>query len=678
MNVNQTLISTALLTAIFDKTKKSNIELISPFILFIISELNGEADDDTIKKRMESDFSFFNFPHAVLNILINKLKKDGMILQTEKKYSLLSKAQKIVEDFKSRKTSAEKESKEFLEALMKYLQDNTIIKVNYNGVKTALASFLDKNGYIIYSNFNPVNLNIKNKDRIQFFIGKFIEDEYAKDSKVFKNLLNIVEGMLLSNVIYLQMNIDNRTKLDMLNCYFDTPFLLRLIEFKTVEDNVSAKELVELLRSQGAKIKCFRHSFEEVQSILRNYIDSRKNGLKGKTLEALDLEDYSDIELNEIYLNLESTFKQLNIIIEEKPDYEKEVYKKGKYEDVIDEKRLKEILLDRYTDKNIVDKVIDNDIDSVSAIMRLRNGKRIQKLEDCKYIFITSNYDIRTSVRQLLNIDERLEISPVIGDVDLTAIIWLRTLNDNPNLPKDILIQNARAAMKPSPEIIEKFNQSLEKIKKTKYVKDGSSLQALIYTTHFSSRLMDEIEGDVSKVNPSTIVKLYEDSLKDAKMVKEENKVEKTKNKKLKAENDELAKKLIESMQEKDRLLRGINKKYDDKIQKYSNFFCILSKVIVYILLFMILCTSIYFTIFGFTNKSNKMYLLLYGAFVLISLYSLLGSFVELPYFFSIPKVVSKYVYTKITPIISKKVRKKQKIELDDYFNNIDKGGYEK
>ena len=39
MDVNKTLISTAMLTAIFEKTKKSNIDLIAPFVLFIISKI---------------------------------------------------------------------------------------------------------------------------------------------------------------------------------------------------------------------------------------------------------------------------------------------------------------------------------------------------------------------------------------------------------------------------------------------------------------------------------------------------------------------------------------------------------------------------------------------------------------------------------------------------------------
>ena len=672
MDINKTLISTALLTAIFEKTKKGNIELISPFVLYIISESNSPSDSDYIKAKIESDFSFLNFPHAVLNIIINKLKKDGKIEQKDNKYFILSKSKREVEDFKKRMNSAETEAKEVMNALIDYLKNNTSIKINYNNVKTALASFLDKNGYIIYNNFEPSKLKVKNGDRLQFFIGKFIENEYNLSSDIFKLLINIIEGLLLSNVIYLQIDINSTTNLEKLNCYFDSPFLLRLIEFKTNEDNVSANELVELLKKQGAKIKCFRHSFDEVQAILRNYIDNRSFRSNGKTLEALDFEDYNDVELNEIYLNLENIFEQYGIVIEDKPDYKKEKYKNNKYEDVIDEKKLREILLSRYSDKNIKDKVIDNDIDSVSAIVRLRKGKKVQKLEDCNSIFVTSNYDIRTSVRTLLNIDEKIEISPVIGDIDLTAIVWLRALKDNSNLPKDKLIENARAAMKPSLAIIEEFNRSLEKIKKTKYVKDGNSLQALIYTTHFSSQFMDEIEGDASNIKPSTIVNLYEKSLEDARIISSQNKDEKNKNRKLQAKNDELAKKLVEIKQKNDIVIKNINRKYDEKIEKHSKTISQLFKVLIDILIFLFLIISVYFT--TISREDYGKYKFFYIISSIVSLYCLISSFIKLPYFFSFSKLIKKYVYTKISPIISKYYRRKQKKELDELFKNIDKG----
>lgn len=669
MDINKTLISTAMLTAIFEKTKKGNIDLIAPFVLYIISKNEYGATEETIISQMETEFSFLNFPRAVLKIIINKLKKEQKIELKNKRYLLLDGSKKEIDLFNERHLNASKESKEVVDALWNYLKNNTTIKTNYNNVKIAFGAFLDKNGYIIYNNFNPQNLKIKNNDRLQFFIAKFIKNQYINQTKEFKLLINIIEGLLLANVIYLQVTPDNTTNLNKLDCYFDTPFLLRILEFKEKEDNESAIELVELLKQQGATIKCFTHSFNEVQFILKNYIDNREKGIINptKTLESLDIEEYNITELNELYINLEEIFKEKEILIEDKPNYEKTEYIKSKYEDQIDEKKLKEIIIERYENKDIKEIVVDNDIDSISAIMRLRKGKKIQKFEDCNAIFVTSNHDLRTSTNQLLKINERIEISPVISDVDLTAIMWLRSLKDNPTLPKDKLIENARALLKPTPNIIEEFNKSLDKIKKVKYAKDGRALQSLIYTTHFSSKFMDEIEGDINKVNPSTIIKVYEKSLIDAELIGKENLLEKNKNQKLQKENEDLVEKLIMKDKERDEFVDKIIKKYENKINRTSKIICLFVKVIINLLIISLLIVG-FLDIIGVFNESKSQYIS--WILFLISIYSLLGEFIEVPFLYNISSFVEKLTYTKTLPKITKYFRKKQKKEFDYYFKD--------
>ena len=669
MDVNKTLISTAMLTAIFEKTKKSNIDLIAPFVLFIISKNEYGVTEEKIITQMEDEFSFLDFPRAVLKIIINKLKKEKKIELKNKKYLLLGNAKKEIDLFNDRHLNASRETKELIDALWNYLKNYTTIKTNYNNVKIAFGAFLDKNGYIIYNNFNPQNLKVKNNDRLQFFIAKFIENQYNNQTKEFKLLINIIEGLLLANVIYLQVTPDNTTNLNKLNCYFDTPFLLRILGFKEKEDNESAVELIDLLKKQGATIKCFTHSFNEVQSILRNYIDNREIGIINptKTLESLDIEEYNITELNELYMNLEDIFKEKGILIEDKPKYEKIKYNKSKYEDQIDEKKFKEIIIDRYNKKDIKDIIVDNDIDSISAIMRLREGKKIQKFEDCNAIFVTSNHDLRTATKQLLKINERIEISPVISDVDLTAIMWLRSLKDNPTLPKDKLIENARALLKPTPNIIEEFNKCLDKIKKVKYAKDGKALQSLIYTTHFSSKFMDEIEGDINKVNPSTIIKVYEKSLIDAELIEKENLVEKDKNKKLQKEKENLVEKLIMKDKERDEFIDKIIQKYENKINKTSEIICKIVRAIINLLIISLLVVG-FLDIIGLFNESKNQYIS--WILILISIYSLLGEFIELPFLYNISGFIEKLTYTKTLPKITKYFRKKQKKEFDYYFKN--------
>lgn len=667
MDINKTLISTALLTAIFEKTKKGNVDLMAPFILYIISEGEEKANDEYIKKRMEKDFSFLDFPHVVLKLIIKKLKKEGKIEQLEYKYHILPSANEEVESFKKRMERAQKESKKVMDALISYLKENTSINIDYTITKKALTAFLDKYGYIIYNDFELYKMKLKSGGNLQFFIGKFIENEYQKKSEIFTYLKNNIEGLMLANVIYLQIDTSADNNLNKLDCYFDSPFLLRIIKFKSEEDNKSAEELIQLLKKLGARIKCFRHSFNEVQAILRNYIENENNG--GKTLEALDLGDYSEIELFQMYMDLENIFNAYGITIEEKPNYEKEKFKKNCYEDEIDEKKLKEILIERYTNKNIKDRTIGNDIDSVAAIFRLRESKRPQKLEDCKAIFITSNYDIRDATRQLLNINEKIEISPVISDIDLTTIVWLRTLEKSPNIPQDKLIENARAAMKPTTSIIDAFNKSVKKIKNQKYANNSQSLNSLIYSTHFASKFMDEIKGDENRVNARLIVKVYEETESEIKKVRQENINEKAKNLKLELKNNEI-KEEFDSF--KKQVVKNINEKYDKKIENIGKWICKSVEVICTIIIWIILICILYFENTDKCTINKIVCQIIYMAMWVISILSTINIFYSLPFIGSLPKKISKKIYTSAMPKISAYYRAKQKDELNTYYKEND------
>lgn len=659
MNPDKILTSTAMLTAIFEKSRCSNINLMHPFVLKIISDNNGCCDDDLIIKKMMESYCFIDFPHAVLTLIINKMKKDKYIELRDKSYFILSKSKVLIDDFDRRYENAKADTKKINDKLFEYLKENVSFKITYDGVRMAFASFLDKYGYMLYNNYESagnIRVRKKDKDKLHFFIGKFIVDEYHNNSEIFNILEDIIIGLFLSNVIYLQIEVNPVDDLSGLSCYFDTPFLLRLIDFKDAKDNLTAHELVDLLKMQNAKIKCFRHSFDEVRGILLNYIQNRFSRTQVKTLEGLDVIGYNDTELNSLYVNLESEFKEAGITIEEKPDYEKNKYKENPFEDQIDEKKLRSILIERYSNKEIEDRVIDNDIDSVSAILRLRRGKKVDKFEKCNSIFITSNYDIRIATNQLLKIDERIEIGPVVSDIDLTAIVWLRTLRDNPNMPQEKLIENARAALKPTPEIIKEFNDSLNKIKSSKYIKDGTSLQALIYTSHFASQFMNEIEGSAANVNPSLIKKVYEETLKESEVLKEDNK-------KRQIENDDLVKKLLEKDQKIENVKKAIIDKYSKKISFANK---VLSKWIRKIITGIVICIFIFcliiFVLDYFVEEIQSPFILYILAF--LGAYSMMGDFFPIANIHGLGTILGKIIYTWLFPKINGYYKRKEEMEI--------------
>lgn len=131
--------------------------------------------------------------------------------------------------------------------------------------------------------------------------------------------------------------------------------------------------------------------------------------------------------------------------------------------------------------------------------MRLREGKEFRKLEDCNAIFVTTNKYIRNETNKLLNMNSTFKISPVISDIDLTAIVWLKSLVNNKNLPEMKLTENAMAAIKPTAKLRKKFSQELLTLKSSKANVTPETLYNLLCSSYFSENLMLETNGDTKK-----------------------------------------------------------------------------------------------------------------------------------------------------------------------------------
>lgn len=109
--------------------------------------------------------------------------------------------------------------------------------------------------------------------------------------------------------------------------------MLRVLDFKLPEENKSAMELVELLKKLNVKIKCFKHNFNEIENILKEFIKNYGKQSE-RTLENLVIKNYSETDLRFLLNNLEDAFRSLGIDIVDTSEY---VEQKNKY--VIDEKK---------------------------------------------------------------------------------------------------------------------------------------------------------------------------------------------------------------------------------------------------------------------------------------------------------------------------------------------------
>ena len=653
MKNSNTLIGTAMLTAIWEKTRKDNLELLKPFIVYLVGKNTNVQDEIHINKiinEMDIEFGFPNIPKAVIEKIFNRMKK--IIIKNNKKFYLIKDLSEDVKKIDENKNQIKEESEAVLNSIMSYLKESNkkFNKITLEETKKLLYVFFEENGFITLENIeNLKDIGEYKKDQANYYIAKFILKENENNTKIFNSIYKIVCGFMLANTIYIQVENDNKASLKNLNCYLDTPIILNLLELKTEEQNNSTKLLVELLEKKQAKIKCFEHTYKEVYSIIYAYKETIGK-YKIKTLERLDQKKYNSIDVERLLDNLKILLKKKHVEMEEKPNYED-------HEFVIDEKGLENFLKEKYNDKTEKkERVLGPDIDSISAISRIRKVKYVTKLEESKAIFVTNNYNLIKYSNQFLNKKEFGEISYSISDIELTTILWLKTFKTNPDLPKFKLIENARLALEPSNQIMERFKDVIEKMKEEELINDTEVFENLQTNVYYKAELMEKIEGDDDNITNEIV--------KDIIGKKEENlriqldlaneKINRLENeKKLNEEKKKSIKKIIEN-------------KCQNKASIISKKIATILKTLFYVIFLIIIGYCIYITYNDVIKEQNTIKLRTIVSF-------LISAFGIIDMCWSKMNFITKFFKRKqdaLQKILYNKFLKIEKTNREDLFNN--------
>lgn len=588
MKNDNALISTAVLTAIWDDSHKDNIELVIPFVSNIIFnkfKVNDLIDEEYIIRQLKEKFCFNKFPHAVLKIVLNRMKRRNILKLDNKKFILTKDLKDEAKEFEDRLNIAKLETSKVISAITKYLKKELNDDIVESDAEIYFGNFISSYGYNAYENINFVKKIERKSDVTNYLIGEFICRENEKNSDIFKLILRIIEGYMIANAIYLQIENDNKASLRKLNCYLDAAFILRVLGYKSDEENESAKELYDLLVKYGATINCFNHTFIEVRNILYYYkININKN--KEMTLEYFDKEKYSEGQVDLIISSLEDIFNDKRINIVDTPDFTKDRYK-----DVIDVKTLEEKLTAHKEKHNqyINPNSITNDVNSVCAINMLRRGKKITKIENCTHIFVTTYQYLKSASREIMPELFDTDIGLVIDDLDLTTILWFKDFENNADLPKLRLVENALAATNASDEIMCKAAKIFESIKKDGSIRNLENVSNCLTKNYLkSSGFVDSIKNDSELVTKESLLDFLTKRDKEIESIKKE--LEDTKERNLKKELSIQKKFIVEAEQKAE---ADFNKNIK------------ILKTVYYILFFLILALGIYAIVYSIITTGN-------------------------------------------------------------------------
>lgn len=503
MKNENALYTVSMLAAFAEKWNKNYLDLLKPFFLHCLPSQIGETIDiESISIKMTDEFGFEKFPRKVAEKILDHLcqEKPSPYVKKEKGkkiYSLLR--QHDNSSFDSEHQKMRKKIDSVLRELQTYLTNNyAYYEYPLEQLKDVLILFFEAAGLTVYRrNLEELQVITAQYGDFNFYIARFVIEEYKKKSLTYEWLVDIAKGFMSYKAIYYitgEHVLSPEAKLHDLSVFLDCSLVIDALNYDTTADYEAISELIKLIRSLGGQVYVFRHTLNEAANTIEAFANQigRSNSF---CLDNLAAKKYS----KEIILSLanhldEELKKMVAVSVIDAPD----ITDKKNYARVLDETQIV-TWLSQHRVSNVRDEnsSIDRtqrhyyDADSLNAINLLRRGLHPRQIEHAKAILLTQDTLLNKCMKELYGSKAEVPLSFI--DVDLAALLWLRT-NKAKSLPSDILISNASAACQPSHEIIMRAIEIAEQLEKNNDVPKDAAVFVGNYT-EFKPYISDALSG---------------------------------------------------------------------------------------------------------------------------------------------------------------------------------------
>ena len=341
-----------------------------------------------------------------------------------------------------------------------------------------------------------------------YIVGDFINRLKDQDDSVFLEYLDtIIKGEMLSQAFFLKVSGHEKKKFKGTQVYLDSPMIIFLLGYGGETKKGPIDELVSMAKELEGEICCFRHSFEEARNLLTALANMMLYGQLqdsyGPSIEYFIQQGKSETDIRMLVNRLEPDIQNLGIRIIEKPDF-------SNHQSVIDEGRLEVELSESipYTNNH----ALHRDIDSISAISRLRKGKSYFRLEDCKAVFLTMNKKLCKVARNVTNFDVETGAVPVCyTEADFAVLLWLKLGNTTSSLSRKRIAAACYAAINPDSALWNAYLTEIDRLQKQKTISPEDYL-LLRHDLHAKSELMRVTRGDETVFSEGTVHQILEQS----------------------------------------------------------------------------------------------------------------------------------------------------------------------
>lgn len=524
MKRDRLLISSAMLTSLCETQSKDNLSLIEPFVIMSVAlttQVNCLINSEKLLVKLKEDFAFADMPKAVLTKVLDRLSsrlpKENRIIKKEKDgFRLIKDLTQEKAAFESSQKNTSEEVECVVTSLEQWLNMHLpFTKVDKKSTTEYLSSFFETQGFDIVFEIEEIRTTtISASNKIDYQIGRFIIDAKDNNTSLFNKILKIVQGMMIASAIYIDTSpasdfIEKRG-INGTKVFLDTTLVIYAMGYKTAEQETAAKYLVNSLYDNGADLYIFPQHVAEIKDILTAFNNRQKSKAPYRTLERLENEEWTTTEINKEIMFLEEYLnKDLGISVYTGNQYLDE---KGKLHDAegayVDSEKLKEHINNAIPNYGRDESRLQNDVDAICSVVAQRAGMRFERIEGCLAIFVTTNYSlIKESNRFLKYSKYKQSISPIISDVDLTTIMWLKLGCSDPTVPLIHLVRHATAAVSVTDIVLEAFFRVIHNLERKGGITQDEAIY-MRYDIYARKEAMAMCGGDETQISEESVYEI--------------------------------------------------------------------------------------------------------------------------------------------------------------------------
>lgn len=462
----------AVLRANFNYQAPSYVDNFSPYVLDSLCRTHPvAADEATVAEAVRRNFGF-TIPDRVVGTLLRRAVKRGRVLAVDGGYVLEGGALQTLPDISAEVAQFGRQQQEvvakFLDFVSGYAPEHLhLIEADPEG---HLTHFVEKHAAPLLSHALRGKRRSLDTDDVtgpDFLVNAFISHLGEKDSIAFGYIVDLVKGAILAAVVELGTGQLKR-RLNDLNFVLDTPILLKALGFQGAAQQRAVIQTIQLANEHSAQVVCFPHTIKEVDGVLDSVVPVlRSRGARSGALREVDAHfldkgsTAADIEIERG--NLRTSIQRLGIREVPTPDTH---YQYGLDEAVLDDLLEKVVHYRSPTTRRY-------DVDTLSAVHRLRKGSSPAEFERCGWVVVTDNDKV---VRAARKVDERHEWPLAMLDADMAALLWVRSPAVSDDLPRNQLLATVYSGMQPGGHLWAKYLDEIERLQVSGRVNDDDAL----------------------------------------------------------------------------------------------------------------------------------------------------------------------------------------------------------